>query len=96
MRPDIDRPSREAIGRIAENQPGLLSLLVAYFVLEWQEVRIGNPPHGIDQCGEAAIVPDYVYMWGLDACVHYLLRSPVHRGADDPGFISAWLEEVSA
>jgi len=90
-----DRPTREAIGRISENQPGLLNLLVAYFVLEWQEVRIGNPSHGLDQMGDACIVPDYVGMWGVDACVHYLLRSPETRASNEEGYLSFWLDEVS-
>lgn len=90
----IDLPSRAALGRIAENQPGLLNLLVAYFVFEWREVRIGNPSHGRDQLGEDYIVPDYVGMWGVDACLHYLLLSPAQREPCGAGFISAWLAEL--
>lgn len=98
----IDRPTRAQIARIAENQPGLLNLLVAYFVLEWQEVRIGNPAHGIDQDGKARVVPDYVTMWrgefsdGVDVCAHYLMRCPARRQPDGPGFLSEWLGVVSS
>ena len=52
----VDRPSKAAIGRIAENQPLLLNLLVAYFVFEWRSVRMGDPAHGIDNVGFAAAV----------------------------------------
>lgn len=96
----IKRPSKAAIGRIAENQPHLLNLLIAYFVFEWQAVRIGTPPHGIDQTGTACHVPDYITMWsdpwsgadGTDMAVYYLLRSPESRLMDDPGFISDFLK----
>lgn len=99
----IDRPDRAALGRIAENQPGLLNLLLAYFVFEWQEVRIGTPPHGIDQTGEACLVPDYISAWeemgtddcpvdGVSAAVHYLLQAPARRDAGEPGFVSVWLK----
>jgi len=93
--PYVDRPSKEQIGRFAENQPGLLNLLCAYFVFEWQEVRIGNPSHGFDQTGVRAVVPDYVEMFGVDAVVHYLLQAPLKRGADGPGYVTDWLREVS-
>lgn len=93
--PRIDRPNKAAIGRIAENQPDLLNLLVAYFVMEWQEVRIGNPAHGIDQTGDACQIPDYVAAWGVDACVHYLLRSPLKRRLGEPGYVTEWLREIS-
>lgn len=91
----IDRPTAREIGRIAENQPGLLNLLVAYFVMEWQSVRIGNPPHGVDQMGTTCIVPEYTEMWGVNACVHFLLRSPLVREPKGPGYISRWLSEIS-
>jgi len=93
--PYVDRPSKEAIGRIAENQPGLLNLLCAYFVFEWQEVRIGSPSHGFDQAGVRAVVPDYVDMWGVDAVVHYLLQCPSKRDSSGPGFVSEWLADIS-
>jgi hypothetical protein len=93
--PNIDKPTRGQIGRIAENQPSLLNLLVAYFVFEWQEVRAGSPSHGIDQIGETAVIPDFVGSWGVDSCVHYLLLAPSRRDADGPGYLSEWLKEIS-
>jgi len=85
-------PSHEAIGRIAEIRPDLLNMLVAYFVMEWQEVRMGNPPHGIDQAGAACVVPDYTEYWGTDMCVYYLHRSPECRTRTDPGYLQTWLD----
>lgn len=94
----VTRPTKKAIGRIAENQPKLLNLLLAYFVFEWRSVRIGQPPHGVDQSGVAAMIPDYVQMWtdpwgssGVDVAVHLLLASPEARTPTGPGYISEWL-----
>lgn len=95
------RPTRAQIARIAEKQPALLNLLVAYFVMEWQTVRIGNPPHGVDQCGITCLVPDYCHIWqtemvsGIDECVYYLNKSPEKRDIDGPGYISTWLDEIA-
>lgn len=94
--PNIDRPTKSQIGRIAENQPSLLNLLVAYFVFEWREVRMGSPSHGLDQMGITAVIPDFVDTWGVDRCVHYLLASPDKRDADGDGFLSVWLREISS
>ena len=101
----VDRPSKAAIGRIAENQPQLLNLLVAYFVFEWRSVRMGDPAHGIDQTGITAVIPNYVEMWsdchdgirrsGIDTAVALLLVCPDSRTANEPGYLSGWLEEVS-
>jgi hypothetical protein len=99
----VVRPSKKALGRLAENQPGLLNLLVAYFVFEWQSVRIGNPPHGVDQTGKTCVIPDYVVMWtdvftgadGVDAAISYLLRAPARRAPNEAGFITEWLIENS-
>lgn len=94
-------PCRADLARIAENSPGFLNLLLAYFVFEWQEVRMGSPAHGIDQTGLACHVPDYVGMWtdaetdGVSAALHYLLRSPQKRAQGEPGFVSLWLAENS-
>ena len=96
----VDQPSKEAIGRIAENQPGLLNLLVAYFVFEWKAVRIGNPPNGHDQLGKACEIPDYIAMWsddfegidGVNEAVHHLLQAPKHRNMDQPGLVSKFLQ----
>ena len=100
----VVRPSKRALGRLAENQPGLLNLLVAYFVFEWKSVRIGNPPHGVDQTGVTCVIPDYITMWtdewtganGVDAAVHLLLQAPERRTPHGDGFITAWLEEISS
>ena len=101
----VERPSKAAIGRIAENQPLLLNLLVAYFVFEWRSVRMGDPAHGIDQCGVTAVIPNYIELWtdchdgvrrdGVNVAVALLLRSPPSRTAREPGYLSAWLAEVS-
>lgn len=90
----VRRPSKREIGRIAERQPELLNLLVAYFVFEWQAVRVGVPSHGLDQLRQARMIPDYVDMWSLNRVVHYLLRCPPTREARGSGFISDWLSKV--
>lgn len=97
------RPSKHKIGQIAENQPELLNLLIAYFVFEWKAVRIGTPPHGVDQNGIDCHVPDYIEMWtdrfagtsGIDMAVYYLLRCPEYRKMDDPGYVSEFLAECA-
>lgn len=91
----INKPSKEALGRIAETRPELLNLLVAYFVFEWRSVKLGAIPHGEDQTGKTRLVPHYVTHWGVDACIHYLLQSPGRRDSTAPGLISVWLEEIS-
>lgn len=100
MKPkSVVRPSKRAIGQIAENQPEMLNLLVAYFVFEWKAVRVGTPPHGVDQNGTTCLIPNYVDMWtdqfegidGVNEAVYYLLRSPKKRAMDAPGFITTWL-----
>lgn len=101
--PRCNRPSKEALGKIAENQPDLLNLLVAYFIFEWKAVRIGTPAHGVDQTGMACHIPDYIGMWtdrwsganGIDVAVHFLLRSPRFRKMDDPGYVSEFLAECA-
>lgn len=103
MKPSIKRPPKKAIGRIAENQPKLLNLLLAYFVFEWQSVRVSNrQAHGVDQTGMPAEVPDYIQMWtdpwgrnGVDTAVHLLLASPKQRTPTGPGYISEWLQRNS-
>lgn len=101
----VDRPSKAAIGRIAENQPMLLNLLVAYFVFEWRSVRMGDPAHGIDQTGMTAVIPNYVELWtdrhdgilrnGIDTAVSLLLQCPMSRTSSEPGFVTDWLAKVS-
>lgn len=93
----VTKPSPAVIGRIAEYQPELLNVLLAYFVFEWRAVLLGVPAHGVDQIGNADIVPDYVGTWpdGVNQAVHYLLRAPLRRKAAEPGYISEWLAQVS-
>lgn len=88
------RPTKEELGRIAERQPELLNMLVAYFVFEWRSVLNQQVPTGIDQTGVACRVPDYVRMWGVDQCLHYLLQCPEERTSSSPGFLSEWLLQV--
>lgn len=101
MARQFKRPNRGQLAKIAENQPELLNLLVAYFVMEWQEVRLGKPPRGVDQCGVPCLIPNYIRMWtdgqvsGVDVALHYLELCPSKRQMKDPGFISYWLHEVS-
>lgn len=98
----VTRPSKRALGKIAEHQPGLLNLLLAYFVFEWKAVRIGNPPHGIDQTGTTCVIPDYVSMWtdlwtgadGINTAMHLLLQAPERRTPDGPGYMTGWLREI--
>jgi hypothetical protein len=90
------KPSKAAIGRIAERSPHLLNPLVAFFVMGWERVFISTcPMHGIDQAGKARLLPDYAGMLGIDACVHYLLAAPPERtGGND--MLSTWAESVAA
>ncbi len=97
-------PSKEKLGQIAQNQPELLNILVAYFVFEWKSCRPGNPSHGVDQCGKTRQVPDYIDMWsdrhtgrsGVDNALHILLQCPSTREPDGPGFLSEWLQICAA
>ena len=69
-------PSKAELGQIAENDPLLLNMLVAYFVFEWRSVTSSDNPHGIDQTGRVRRVPNFVMMWGIDECLHRLLQGP--------------------
>lgn len=97
------RPTRHVLGKIAENQPELLNLLVAYFVFEWRLVRRGTPPHGVDQMGVTCHIPDYIGMWtdrhvprsGIDNAVSLLLACPETREPDGPGYLSEWLQDCA-
>lgn len=98
----VTRPSKRALGRLAERQPGLLNLLIAYFVFEWKSVRIGNPSHGVDQTGQTCVIPDYVSMWtdewtgadGVNTAVHLLLQAPERRTPHGPGYLTSWISSV--
>lgn len=81
--------------QIATNRPRLLNLLVAYFVMEWQQVRNGATPHGVDQTGVTCVIPDYVGMWGVDECVALIKDAPATRDAGEPGLLSQWATEIS-
>ena len=96
--PNVRRPSAAAIGRLAENNPQMLNLLVAFFVFEWRSVTMGRVPHGVDQTGMTCHVPDYITMWtdahdgilrnGIDVAVSLLLAAPKSRKMDGPGLLS--------
>jgi hypothetical protein len=96
------RPSRHILGKLAENQPELLNLLVAYFVFEWKSVRRGNPHHGVDQMGITRHVPNYIEMWsdrhtrrsGIGNAINLLLQCPA-REPDGPGFLDQWMRDCS-
>lgn len=90
----VEKPTKAQLGRIAENKPELLNILVAYFVMEWKSVSLTSIPHGQDQTGKVR-APNYVELWGVDACIHYLLLAPKSRGSKGPGYISMWLEEIT-
>ncbi len=92
------RPNKKELGQIAERRPEFLNVLVAYFVMEWDSITLTSltvPPHGQDQKGTTRLVPNYIGMWGVDACVYYLLRSPERRAEGGPGYVTDWLEKVS-
>ena len=91
----IERPGPAELERIAELQPDLLNVLVAYFVMEWRKVQLTDPPHGRDREGKVCVVPDYVQRWGVDTCLRCLLQAPMSREANEPGFLTRWLEKVS-
>ncbi len=97
------RPTRHTLGKLAENQPELLNMLVAYFVFEWKNVRRGSPNHGIDQMGVARHIPNYIEMWsdrhtrrdGISNAVSLLLECPATRGSDGPGLLDKWMRDCS-
>ncbi len=99
---EYKRPTAEQLGKLAENQPELLNLLVAYFVFEWRNVRMGNPPHGVDQTGVTCHIPNYIGMWtdrhtgrcGVSNAVSLLLQCPPAREPGGPGYLSEWLKEI--
>ena len=88
------QPSRKELERIAAVKPDLINALVAYFVMEWRGVITADPMHGEDQCGDVCLVPDYVKMWGIDACIEALRLSPTTRGPLEPGGITSWIATV--
>lgn len=92
----IRKPTPSELERIAAKQPALLNLLVAYFVMEWQHVGFGQPPHGKDQMGEIRLIPNFVALWGSEACLRALLEAPEQRQSTEPGYLSEWLEEISS
>lgn len=81
-------PTRWQLGKLAEERPHVLNVLVAFFCFEWRGIFTGAPLHGLDQLGEARKVPNYVSRWGLDATIHYLLRAPQRRDPEGPGLLS--------
>jgi hypothetical protein len=89
------QPTKDELGRIAERQPELLNVLVAYFVMEWRTVEMGAIPSGTDQTGTRRVVPNYTRMLGIDECMHYLLQAPRLRGSDGPGLLTDWLERTT-
>ena len=91
----LHRPTRAEVARIAENQPELLNLIVAYFVMEWQGVRFSvDRSYGWDQMGKRRLVPDYVAAWGLDAVVDAVNKSPLKRNHNDIGYMTMWLRKL--
>lgn len=90
------KPAKAVIGKLAERSPHLLNPLVAFFVMGWERVFVSaQPMHGIDQTGKARLLPNYVGMLGLDACVHYLLAAPDER-TDGNDYLGAWAKSVAA
>lgn len=87
------KPTRAAIGRMAECSPHLLNPLVAFFVLGWRKVFLAVPMHGVDQTGKMRLLPDYVMLWGIDECVHELLKAPEERGGDGTDSLSLWTDQ---
>lgn len=100
---EYNRPTRRTLGKMAENQPELLNLLVAYFVFEWQSVRTGSPPHGVDQMGVTRHIPDYIEAWtdqhtgrcGISNAVSLLLQCPAAREPSGPGYLEKWMRDCS-
>lgn len=88
------KPSRAALGRLAEKRPDALNPLVAFFVMGWDKVILSTPMHGVDQTGTSRMLPDYVKSWGVNMCVHYILRAPDSRH-DGEDFITEWLAEIA-
>lgn len=89
-------PTKSQLGQIAERRPEFLNTLVAVFVMEWRSAApLVLPVRGVDQTGEVRVVPDFVGSWGVDRCVHYLLRCPPYRSRGSEGFVSRWLQEIS-
>ena len=89
------KPSRAEVEQIAHRRPELINALVAYFVWEWRGVVADQTLHGEDQCGFACLVPDYVQMQGMDACIEEINKAPGARESEGRGGISEWLDEVA-
>ena len=88
------KPTLATIGKLAETKPHLLNPLVAFFVLGWRKVFISVPMHGVDQAGVTRLLPNYVALWGLDSCVHYLREAPEVRDGDNDT-LSVWAKEIA-
>lgn len=88
-------PQPADIEKLAAHKPHLINALVAYFVLEWQQITVTDPMHGLDQMGDSCLVPDYVGMWGLDECLNALKHAPTHRDRTEPGAITRWLDAAT-
>lgn len=88
------KPSAATIGRLAERQPEMLNPLVAFFVMGWQKVFVTVPMHGKDQTGVGRVIPNYVKLLGLDACVSYLLAAPLERDGEND-LLGRWAIAIS-
>lgn len=90
------QPDPAELERVAHNRPDLINAFVAYFVFEWQSVKLrGKLMSGRDQVGIVRLVPDYVASTSVDECLNALLCSPRAREHTGPGGISRWLTEIS-
>lgn len=89
------QPSPAQLEKLANREPDLINALIAYFVFEWKYIVVQEPMHGKDQNGVVCLVPDYIGMWGVDACIQSLRDSPRERTSDEPGGLSRWLEKIS-
>lgn len=87
------QPSPAKLEQIAcGRQPELINAFVAYFVFEWQTVTSDeNGLHGKDQTGIIRFIPDYIGMYGMDACLDTLHTAPRARDSQGPGRLSYWM-----
>lgn len=89
------QPSRAEIEKQASRNPDYINALFAYFVMEWEDILPGTQPlHGRNQCGVIQLVPNYVLIHGLDACIAALRHSPQVRSLHGPGGLTIWLNAI--
>ncbi len=89
------QPDREQLVQLAKKRPDIINALVAYFVWEWQEIKLdAGDIHGRDQMGVVCHIPNYAGDWGVNQCLFELYCSPHSRSSEGPAGITVWLNQL--